>query len=404
MDINFMGGSFRQIPNGCGWINGIAGLVFILSFLCGCEDNRVDQAEFLAMQEKICTVPTTQPVVAQVSDVVVNQSLSEYKIGPGDVLAVTINGTAQVEAAPPQQVRVNRKGEIQLPIVGKIAVSGLELEDAEAAIQQAYIPKVYRQATVHIEIAKPLTTNVLVTGAVTQPGLVPLFYNQRNLLYAIVGAGGINERASRQVILRRIRSPKEAIKVDLSNAEGMRQALALAPLQTGDIVEVQAAAPNTVFVGGLVRNPYPQVYPPGTQITVLQALAASGGLRTDLTPREATLIRRMQDGKEVQVKLNLDRIAVGKDPNLVLAAGDILWVPYSVETRVQEWINQNLYLRGGASFSYSQTGDHNYLHGKSFNAGQTTGGNLQDTYDPFGFLNQNSSLNQLISRPTVTTP
>ena len=112
----------------------------------------------------------------------------------------------------------------------------------------------------------------------------------------------------------------------------MQAALSLDPLENGDIVTVHAATPNTVFVGGLVNVPRPQMYPQGVEMTVLQAIAGAAGLRTDVTPREATLIRRMPDGTDAHVRLNLDRITRGQDPNLVLAAGDILWVPDTLET------------------------------------------------------------------------
>lgn len=114
---------------------------------------------------------------------------------------------------------------------------------------------------------------------------------------------------------------------------------------------MHAAKPNTVFVGGLVNVAGPQAYPPDTEVTILQAVAAAGGLRTDLLPREATLIRRVE-GKDVHVKLNLNRLAKGKDENIVLAAGDILWVPHTAGTRVHEFINNTVYIQVGASAFY----------------------------------------------------
>ena len=131
------------------------------------------------------------------------------------------------------------------------------------------------------------------------------------------------------------------------------------------MVAVEAANPNTVFVGGLVMAPSPQAYPPGTQVSVLQALAAAGGLRTDVIPREATLIRHMPNGKDVHVKLDLNRLGTGKDPNIQLAAGDILWVPHTIETRVQEWISRNIYFRAGADVraTYNVIGTKDFLHG-----------------------------------------
>ena len=88
----------------------------------------------------------------------------------------------------------------------------------------------------------------------------------------------------------------------------------------------------------------------GVKITILQAIAAANGLRTDLIPTEATLIRRI-NGKDVHVKLNLDRLAKGKDQNIALAAGDILWVPHTVGTRIHEFINKTVSVSAGASYT-----------------------------------------------------
>jgi len=154
-----------------------------------------------------------------------------------------------------------------------------------------------------------------------------------------------------------------------------------------------------------VVMPGPQPYAPGTHVTVLQALAAASGLRTDLTPRYATLSRQM-NGRDVHVKLDLDRIQKSKDPNITLAAGDVLWVPFTLETRIEDWLNRNFFFRVGASvnanygLNYSMPGV-DYLNRASqmeSNYGRGGGSTLQDTFDPFGFILQNQTLQSLQGR------
>jgi protein involved in polysaccharide export with SLBB domain len=140
--------------------------------------------------------------------------------------------------------------------------------------------------------------------------------------------------------------------------------------------------PNIIFVGGLVNAPQPQHYPAGVNVTVLQSLVGAGGLRMDLFPREATLIRRMPDGSDAHVRLDLLRIQSGQDPNIELAAGDVLWVPHTIETRIEEFLNRNVFLRGGAVVTYDVQGFED-LHSR-FDS--RTAGNLEDTFDPFGFF------------------
>jgi hypothetical protein len=151
-----------------------------------------------------------------------------------------------------------------------------------------------------------------------------------------------------------------------------------------------------------VLGPHPQQYPPGTEINVLQALAAAGGLRTDVTPHHATLIRRMPDGIERMVKLNLDRISKGKDPNITLAAGDVLWVPETLETKIEDWVNKNVFFRVGASATYSLDYSMPGIDYLNNAARQASVGSLsnsnQSNFSPFNSLIQNQSLNAINSR------
>ncbi len=375
--------------------------------LLGCSDHRVSLKQFLNAQEQAlpaCTTatqPTTQPAAAEAVEPAApqpsNQFMGPYRAGPGDVLAVTLTGIEQTGAVVPIQARIDREGNVDLPIVGKVLVAGMELQDVEKAIQDAYVPGVYRQLSVHIELARPDTVTVLVTGAVTAPGLVQLPRTQRNLLYAIAGAGGASNIASGEVTLRPMRAPDQTASFNLLDPRQLQQALAMEPLQNGDIVAVQAAPPNAIFIGGLVMAPHVQVNPPGTQMNVLQAIASAGGLRTDVTPTELTLIRRMPDGKDIHVKLDVERIQKGKDPNISLAPGDILWAPDTLLTRAENWVNQNIFIRGGvtAVASYNVQG----LDFMNDNAKRAALGinnvNLENSFDPFGFLVRQQQLNNI---------
>lgn len=395
--------------------------VAICAGVAGCADHRISLDQFLEMQKEqadvaidqpVTTQPvTSQPATSQPADegpdayAMVDQLLGPYKVGPSDVLGVVFATSDNVEPVAPLQVRVDDEGNVEMPMVGQIKVGGMTLGQVENAIQKAHVPKFFRNAVVYVQLIEPDVRNVLVVGAVTQPGFVQLRRNELNVLHAIVSAGGVSELASGEVELQRLRKPDKKTTVKVTEPEGLQAALALQPLQSGDIVKVHAAKPNTMFVGGLVNAPRPQTYPAGVDVTVLQAIAASGGLRTDVTPREATLIRRMPDGEDVHVRLDLHRLRTGRDPNIKLAAGDILWVPETIETRVQDWVNRNIYFRAGvaATVSYNVSGiEYMNRHGQQGSSGGGGGGDAQSSFDPFGFLNRNSALQNITRAPVIT--
>ncbi len=358
----------------------------------GCaKEHRISLAEFMVIEDAAARAaqPTTE---SEKRPMELSKFIGPYRIGPGDVLTITINGAEGVALFPPVRARVDRHGKVDLPVIGALALRDRELEDAEDTVCQAYVPNVYKEATCLLELSTTESTKVLVFGAVTAPGLVPLRYTERNLLFALVGAGGVTEAAAGKATLRRIRHPDQQVTLELTDPVQLAAALALPPLEEGDIVHVHAATPNTVYVGGLVNRAAPQIYPSGTRVTVLQALAGATGLRTDVFPKEGTLIRRMPNGQDVHVKLDLNRIGTGRDPNILLAAGDVLWVPDTWETRVQDWVNRNIFLRAGATVTYSVTGIE-FMNRRSLQASGVGGGDstLQDSFDPFGFLVPTSS-------------
>ncbi len=363
----------------------IAAALLILSSsgIIGCSDHRMGLADFLAHQAaRAEQARLAQPKVAADID----RYIGPYKVGPGDVLSIAMTGADGAPLFPPVAARLDHDGRIDLPVTGKVAVADRDLSDVEDTILAAYVPGVYTSAACHVELLTWETTDVMVVGAVSLPGMVQLRRTERNMLFAIVGAGGASEQASGFVTLRRLRRPTEEVTLNLRDPMELQSALTLPPLERGDLVTVMAAEPNTIYVGGLVERPGQQAYPPGTSVTILQALAAAQGLDADVYPSEGTLIRKMPDGRDAHVKLDLAGIWNGADGNITLAAGDILWVPETAGTRIIDFLNRNIFLRGGFTITYNMFGADSF-------AGQgNTGGTLQDTFDPLGFLSQPTSL------------
>ncbi len=369
----------------------LIGVGFLI--LGGCPaDHRVSMADFLDAQQRNAS-PMEEAVSSQ-DILTLDKNLGPYRVGPGDILSVTLTRADQSALFPATLVRVDRNGEIELPIVRGINVDGLLLDEVDDKIRDAFIPGVLTDGSVYTELAAPDETNVLVFGAVSTPGLVPLRRTERNLLFAIVGAGGVSSLASGHATLRRLRRPGAEEAYDLHDTKSLKESLAADPLEEGDVVFVEAADQNSVFIGGLVARGGVQTYPDGTNVTVLQALAAAGGLQTDVHPKEGTLVRRMPDGSDVHVKLDLRRIATGQDQNLMLASGDILWVPETWQTRTLDFINQNFFMRAGVTVNYSVTGTE-FLN----RAGRIGGQSLQDQADPFGFLTRGSQIQGLSAQP-----
>jgi len=121
----------------------------------------------------------------------------------GDVLEVAI--ATGLEEHEPQvwSLRVSPTGDVDVPLVGAVTVSGLQLDEAELAIRDASIDRqIFNQPHVSVLMKQRKTVQVRVIGAVETPGVYPLPAAGSDLLAALVAAGGLTDKASTQLEIR----------------------------------------------------------------------------------------------------------------------------------------------------------------------------------------------------------
>jgi len=166
--------------------------------------------------------------------------------------------------------------------------------------------------------------------------------NERNVLYALSRTIGMDTGGRGLIHVRPIRSDQPQVTYNLTDINDIRRVLSAAPLQSGDMIVVEPAGQNAVFVTGLVNMPGPVAVSRNDRISLVRTVAAAGGLRDFLDPPEATLWRRMPDGEQVRVKIELASIMSGKTGDVQLMPGDVLDVPHTPETRFREWAAANI--------------------------------------------------------------
>jgi len=79
-----------------------------------------------------------------------------------------------------------------------------------------------------------------------------------------------------------------------------------------------------VFVFGQVNKPGTFPYEDGMRI--IQAITLAGGL-TKTAAQNSVSVTRIVEGRESRIDVELERIWRGKEPNLLLRPGDIIFVP-----------------------------------------------------------------------------
>jgi len=123
-------------------------------------------------------------------------------------------------------------------------------------------------------------------------------------------------------------------------------------LQNPDVtVIVRSFSSQKVYVDGEVTRAG-EVNLVGS-MTALQAVSKAGGMKETARPSEVILVRRVEGGKILTTKLNLEEAIYGTDrgQDILLMPYDIVFVPRSVIANVNVWIDQ--YIRKNIPVPFS---------------------------------------------------
>lgn len=243
-------------------------------------------------------------------------ALPEYVVGPQDLLAVSVQGVAELT----RDVIVDQDGTFDFPYIGRIHAGGKGVRAIEADIKGKLSPRYLVNPIVNVDVKAFRSQVVYVFGAVVRPGSVRIAGNA-TLMSVLAEAGFSTKSGSVITITRWPKGTKasgpaanapdaETIKVNRKELEfGSAQSIAL---QDGDTISVPEAEKYTIT--GYVRSP--GVFELDGDITVLQALAIAGGV-TEQGATNRIEIQRQGVEKPIKKVKMTDRVQ----------PGDIITVP-----------------------------------------------------------------------------
>ena len=244
-------------------------------------------------------------------------------IGPGDQLHIQVFETPDLEQHP----RVTDAGDAPLMLLGSVHVSGLTPAQAAAMIEQDLINGNFmRRPQVTVTIESFATQNVSVLGEVKQPGSYGIIA-PRSVIDVIALAGGLTNIADRSITIERKSDSSRKVNYFLSNNanDAIDSSVLVYP---GDKVLVPKA--GIVYVLGDVKTPGAYVMSNNSsQLTVLQLVAAAGGTNHSAVPSHARLIRKDGAAGHTDNPLPLSAMQKGKQADLPMRSGDIVYVPFS---------------------------------------------------------------------------
>lgn len=255
------------------------------------------------------------------------QSPETLRIGPGDQIHVTVVDAPELDQHP----RVTDAGEVPLVGAGQVKIANMTPGQAAAAIHDALISRHYlNHPEVQVSVDQYATQSVSILGQVHASGAYSIATG-RSVLDVLALAGGLTEVADRNILIQRRGDPEHPIPYKLSNdgTAALHTAVMVFP---GDTIFVPRA--GIVYVLGDVNRPGGIVMDNNTsEMTLLQALALAGGVSRTAKEGQARLLRKDGSGYH-ETQLALRNVQTGKEPDLALKAGDVLYVPFSYAKNV----------------------------------------------------------------------
>ncbi|WP_175925241.1 polysaccharide biosynthesis/export family protein [Burkholderia cepacia] len=211
-----------------------------------------------------------------------------YRIGPGDVLQITVWDHPELAAsqgpAPQNAPRaadpasgfvVDPKGNLSFPFAGTVHVAGLTADAAQARIVAA-LSRVYRGPQVTLRVASFRSQQVYIDGEVRTPGAQPVNDVPMTLYEALGRSGGLSPTAdqSRMTLVR----DGVTYPLDLSRMLRNGRNPADVVLAAGDLLHVPARSDYGVYVMGEVNKPSLAVPLRDGRLTLSDALSQAGSV------------------------------------------------------------------------------------------------------------------------------
>ncbi|HET6510895.1 MAG TPA: SLBB domain-containing protein [Candidatus Kapabacteria bacterium] len=191
---------------------------------------------------------------------------STYVLGPGDGVYLNVYAAHSLD----QDLTVTPEGRLLIPRIGQVDVSGYNVVDAEARVNQL-LARDYRNPNAKLSLRKLRGVKINLLGEVVMPGVQTATALQR-LSEVIDKSGGFKEKSSLRNI--EIRDAKGSIraKADLVKYFSMGDVEANPYIQSGDVIMVPRTR-RIVTVNGAVASPGAVEFREGDDLAAIIALA-----------------------------------------------------------------------------------------------------------------------------------
>lgn len=264
------------------------------------------------------SVAMSNPQLSMIPD-----DFSSLRLTPGALLGLVVYNAPEFTT----QVRVDDKGDINIPLLGTLHVAGKSVTEVQQQIEEGFrTGQILTNPQVTLNVLQYAGSNVAVLGEVRSPGRFQMLA-PHNLADVIAMAGGETNLAGSDI---QVQGPgKEGSNTrsyhDVRGEDDHQ--LQDAMVYPGDTVKVLRS--GVVYVLGGVFRPGGYVMQEYGTLNVAQAVSLAQGTLLQAKIGGIRVIRHNPDGTLKEIPIPYKGIMEGKDAPLQLEAQDIVYVPIS---------------------------------------------------------------------------
>lgn len=261
----------------------------------------------------------------------------KYRLKPGDRIEVSVWGEDMT-----RDLVVGPDGRISYILVGEINVLDMSFSELKAELEKRLDPYLIDPNVSIIGISYE-GNHVSILGAVSRPGQIVISGSDR-VLDVLAKAGGLrfeefgNNQGEIANLQNAYMSRKgKMIPVDFSRLLYEGDMTQNVPVNIGDFIYIPSSLGQPIYVTGEVGSP--AAIPFRGQPTLLDAISSSGGINNKGQKSRIYLVRGGMVDPDITT-YSFYKIVKGKEENVKLEPGDIIYVPPTTLTRIERLSGQ----------------------------------------------------------------
>ena len=262
----------------------------------------IEQGEFAAGEVSDSTTDA-----GDLKDLIVDSLPNlEYRIGPLDMVQVVVwehpELTSPMGQYQPAGQRVTTDGTLFYPYAGELKVAGLTAQELRAEITKRLSDKILNDPQVDVRVTGYNSLKAFISGAVNRPGYVAFNEMPMTIPAAIAAVGGFAEEADPSKI--QLRRGDKVYDIDYLDAFKANLPLDRILLKPDDQMFIpnrsETQKENRVYVMGEVARTGVVNVNQG-KLSLVEALASSGGLQTTNASSKSIYVIRNTSEKQIDV-------------------------------------------------------------------------------------------------------